>query len=130
MLRDTRHSLDDAERAGLRDLASSPGGFTLVVELAEAYLATYLKVTIAGYPLRLRADKLATVDLAQTEDSRSEEVRDFIVHREGQIGLIVAQALAGLSKVEIDVLHLASHFPPDQMCLAGSAARQVWSTPT
>ena len=57
------------------------------------------------------------ISTAQTEGSRSEEVRDLILHREGQVGLIVAQTLEGLSAVEIDVLHLASHFPPDHVVL-------------
>jgi hypothetical protein len=118
MLRGTpRAPLDKAERQAVRDLAGALGGFTLAVELAGAYLATYPTVKIAGYLRRLQADGIVTVDQAKTEGSKSGVVSGLVRHREGQIGLILTQTLEGLTPVEIDVLHIASHFAPDHVVL-------------
>jgi tetratricopeptide (TPR) repeat protein len=110
-----RPRLDEAERAAVRDLARALGGFTLAVELAGAYLATYPTVRIAAYLSRLAEDGIATVDSAATEGSRRGQVADIVRHREGQVGLILGQTLAGLPGPDVDVLHLASHFGPDHV---------------
>jgi tetratricopeptide (TPR) repeat protein len=108
-------TLDAEERAALRALAQVLGGFTLAVELAGAYLATYPTVSVAAYLKRLEADGIATVDTAVTEGSRKGQVASVVRHREGQVGVVLAQSIALLSPEDVDVLSLASHFAPDHV---------------
>lgn len=110
-----RSPLDEAERAAVRELARALGGFTLAVELAGAYLVSYPTVGVAAYLRRLAAEGIATVDSAVTEGTRKGQVAQVVRHREGQVGLVLGQTLAGLEPGDIDVLHLASHFGPDHV---------------
>lgn len=110
-----RGPLDADERKALRGLALVLGGFTLAVELAGAYLATYPRITVAAYLKRLEVEGIATIDTAVTEGSRAGQVASIVRHREGQVGLVLAQTLADLTEKDGDVLHLASHFAPDHV---------------
>ena len=112
-----RPPLDETEKQAVRGIADLLGGFTLAVELAGAFLSVNPRVPVAGYLQRLREEGLQTVDAAVSEGRTAGTVEALIRHRERQVAVIVEQTLDGLDAVEVDVLHLASHFGPDHVVL-------------
>ena len=108
LLRAFRPLVDEAEVQAAREIVMRLDGYTLAVELAGAFLNTNPSITISAYLERLDTEGVTGLDQAANED-----VKAKIRHSDRQIGVILAQTLAGLSEIDRDILFVAAHFPPD-----------------